>query len=164
MILNDVGPEVAPKGSKRISSYVGQARTGRQLGRGRCSRRAATYGLAWPDCDGRGLARASRGAATREVDGVPRLDDGPDDRRGGARRAGRAAPDLWPVFAALQPIPTLALRGALSDVLSPRRPSTAWRARSPTSCASTVAQRGHPPMLDEPDSVAAIDSFLARLD
>jgi hypothetical protein len=27
----------------------------------------------------------------------------------------------------------------------------------------TVAQRGHPPMLDEPDSVAAIESFLAQL-
>jgi len=28
----------------------------------------------------------------------------------------------------------------------------------------TVAKRGHPPMLDEPDSIAAIESFLARLD
>jgi hypothetical protein len=27
----------------------------------------------------------------------------------------------------------------------------------------TVAQRGHPPMLDEHDSVAAIESFLTRL-
>jgi hypothetical protein len=27
----------------------------------------------------------------------------------------------------------------------------------------TIARRGHPPMLDEPEAVAAIDSFLAQL-
>jgi hypothetical protein len=27
----------------------------------------------------------------------------------------------------------------------------------------TVARRGHPPLLDEPESLAAIDAFLSRL-
>ena len=37
-------------------------------------------------------------------------------------------------------------------------------AEKPDLVRVTVAGRGHPPMLDEPDSVAAIDAFLARLD
>ena len=53
-----------------------------------------------------------------ELDGVPRL--AMDPMIGEAVRAAPAgaAPDLWPMFGALKPIPTLALRGALSDVLS----------------------------------------------
>jgi len=97
------------------------------------------------------------------VDGVPRL--AMDPMIGEAVRAAPAgaAPDLWPVFAALKPIPTLALRGALSDVLSQETFDRMAREK-PDLLRVTVAKRGHPPMLDEPDSVAAIESFLARLD
>jgi len=60
-------------------------------------------------------------------------------------------------------IPTLALRGAISDVLSPQT-FDRMATEKPDLVRVTVAGRGHPPMLDEPDSVAAIDAFLARLD
>jgi pimeloyl-ACP methyl ester carboxylesterase len=73
-----------------------------------------------------------------------------------------AAPDLWPVFGALKPIPTLALRGVLSDVLSQSTFDRMGREK-PDLVRVAVAKRGHPPMLDEPDSVSAIESFLARL-
>jgi pimeloyl-ACP methyl ester carboxylesterase len=67
------------------------------------------------------------------------------------------------VFGALKPIPTLALRGAISDVLSQDTFDRMGREK-PDLVRVTVAGRGHPPLLDEPDSVAAIDAFLARLD
>jgi pimeloyl-ACP methyl ester carboxylesterase len=73
-----------------------------------------------------------------------------------------AAPDLWPVFGALKPVPVLALRGEISDVLSTETFERMGREK-PDLVRVTVARRGHPPMLDEPDSVAAIESFLSRL-
>jgi pimeloyl-ACP methyl ester carboxylesterase len=73
-----------------------------------------------------------------------------------------AAPDLWPVYAALAPVPTLAIRGELSDVLSEATFERMAREK-PDLERLTVARRGHPPLLDELESVAAIDDFLARL-
>ena len=63
----------------------------------------------------------------------------------------------------MKPLAMLALRGALSDVLSQETFDRMAREK-PDLVRVTVARRGHPPMLDESDSVAAIESFLARLD
>jgi pimeloyl-ACP methyl ester carboxylesterase len=161
VILNDVGPEVAPEGLKRISTYVGKSPQVSNWAEA-AAQAKATYGLAWPgatDEDWMNLARRSY----TEVDGTPRL--AMDPMIGEAVRAAPAgaAPDLWPVFGALQPIPTLAMRGAISDVLS-QQTFDRMAAEKPDLVRVTVAGRGHPPMLDEPDSVAAIDAFLARLD
>jgi len=161
VILNDVGPEVAAEGLKRISTYVGKSAPVSSWAEA-AEQARSTYGLAWPDAtdaDWLGFARRSYTI----VDGVPRL--AMDPMIGEAVRAAPAgaAPDLWPVFGALKPIPTLALRGALSDVLSQETFDRMAREK-PDLVRVTVAQRGHPPMLDEPDSVAAIESFLARLD
>ncbi len=161
VVLNDVGPEVAAEGLKRISTYVGKSAPVGSWDEAAAQARN-TYGLAWPDAtDADWLAFARR--SYTEVGGVPRL--AMDPMIGEAVRAAPAgaAPDLWPVFGALKPIPTLALRGAISDVLSEGTFDRMAREK-PDLVRVTVAQRGHPPMLDEPDSVAAIESFLARLD
>ena len=73
-----------------------------------------------------------------------------------------AAPDLWPLYAALQPVPTLALRGATSDILSVAT-FDRMQHEKPDLVRVEVPQRGHTPLLDEPASVAAIDDFLARV-
>jgi pimeloyl-ACP methyl ester carboxylesterase len=160
-ILNDVGPEVAAEGLKRISSYVGKSGPVSNWADAAAQARA-TYGLAWPDAtDADWLAFARR--SYTEVDGVPRL--AMDPMIGEAVRAAPAgaAPDLWPVFGALKPVPTLALRGAISDILSQETFDRMAREK-PDLVRVTVAGRGHPPMLDEPDSVRAIEDFLARID
>ncbi len=160
VILNDVGPEVAPEGLQRIAQYVGRHAPVGSWAEAAAQARA-TYGLALPDLgDDDWLAMARR--AYVEVDGVPRLDV--DPMIGEAVRAAPAgaAPDLWPIFAALGPIPTLAIRGALSDVLSVGTFERMAREK-PDLERLTVARRGHPPLLDEPECVAAIDDFLARL-
>jgi pimeloyl-ACP methyl ester carboxylesterase len=161
VILNDVGPEVAPEGLKRISTYVGKSPQVSNWAEA-AAQAKATYGLAWPDATDEDWMNLARRSYT-EVDGVPRL--AMDPMIGEAVRAAPAgaAPDLWPVFGALQPIPTLALRGAISDVLS-QQTFDRMATEKPDLVRVTVAGRGHPPMLDEPDSVAAIDAFLARLD
>lgn len=157
VILNDIGPEVAPEGQGRISSYVGKAAPVRTWAEAAAQSRA-TSGLAWPDATDEDWSRIAR-RVYREVDGVPQLDM--DRMIGEAVRAAPsgAAPDLWPVFAALKPIPVLALRGATSDVLSQATFDRMAREK-PDLERVTVAGRGHAPTLDEPECVAAIDAFL----
>ena len=57
---------------------------------------------------------------------------------------------------------SLALRGAHSDLLSAATFERMGR-EVPNMVAVTVANRGHAPQLDEPDSVRAIDAFLSGL-
>ena len=157
-VLNDVGPEIAPEGLQRIAQYVGRHAPVRNWEEA-IAQAQSTYGLALPD-----LSRADWQALARrsyiEVDGVPRLDM--DPMIGEAVRAAPAgaAPDLWPVYAALAPLPVLALRGALSDVLSEATFERMAREK-PDLRRLSVARRGHPPLLDEPECLAAIEDFLS---
>lgn len=160
VILNDVGPEVAPEGLQRIAQYVGRHTPVGSWAEAAAQARS-TYGLALPDLsDDDWLAFARRSYV--EVDGVPRLDM--DPMIGEAVRAAPsgAAPDLWPIYAALGPLPALAIRGELSDVLSEATFDRMAREK-PDLERLTVPRRGHPPLLDEPECVAAIEEFLARL-
>ncbi|HEX3845052.1 MAG TPA: alpha/beta hydrolase [Steroidobacteraceae bacterium] len=84
--------------------------------------------------------------------------------RPGIGEALRAAPvgDLWPVFARLHAIPMLVIHGALSDILSAGTIARMQR-KKPDLERVTVGNRGHVPLLDEPEALTAIDRFLARL-
>ena len=160
VVLNDVGPEVAPEGLQRIAAYVGR-HTPVTSWTEAAEQVRSTYGLALPGLgDEEWLAFARR--SYTEVGGVPRLDM--DPMIGEAVRAApaAAAPDLWPLFAALRPVPTLAIRGEISDVLSVQT-FDRMAAEKPDLERLTVPGRGHPPLLDEPECVAAIDAFLSRL-
>lgn len=161
LVLNDVGPEIDPKGLERIRSYTGTLpavgtwdEAIRQL--------RAVYGNAW-----RGLSEEMwpvlvRRSYRADASGVPVLDC--DPRVGDAIRAAPPVPGgaLWPVFARLHSLPMLVIRGALSDIL---RESTLERMQreKPDLEQVTVGDRGHVPLLDEPAALDAIDSFLARL-
>jgi pimeloyl-ACP methyl ester carboxylesterase len=70
--------------------------------------------------------------------------------------------DMWPLFRALAAKPLLVVRGALSELLSA---ATVERMREAAPAAEfvEVPHVGHAPMLDEPEALAAIDSFLANL-
>ena len=119
------------------------------------------YGVAMPDAsDADWLAFAER--SYTEVNGVPVLDVDPGVGEAVRAAPAGAAPDLWPLYAALKPVPTLAIRGELSDVLSVAAFDRMQREK-PDLRRLTVARRGHPPLLDEPECVAAIDEFLAGL-
>lgn len=159
-VLNDVGPEIAPEGLQRISQYVGRAEPVRSWEEAAAQTRA-TYGLALPDLgDHDWLVHARRSYV--EVDGVPRLDMDPMIGEAVRNAPAAAAPDLWTVFGALAPLPVLALRGELSDVLSAGTFERMGREK-PDLRRVTVPRRGHVPLLDEPECVAAIDEFLATV-
>lgn len=160
VILNDIGPEVSPAGLARIASYVGR-NTPVGTWDEAVAQARATYGVSMPEAsDAEWIAFARR--SYTDVDGVPRLDM--DPMIGEAFRAAPAgaAPDLWPVYSSLRPIPTLALRGALSDVLSVET-FERMAHEKPDLRRLTVTGRGHPPLLDEPECIVAIDDFLATV-
>jgi pimeloyl-ACP methyl ester carboxylesterase len=156
-ILNDIGPEVDPTGAQRIASYVGRHPPVRNWADAAAQMRDM-YQVAMPDADDDDWAAFARRSYT-EVDGVPRLDVDPGIGEAVRAAPAGAAPDLWPAFAALRALPVLAIRGELSDVLSVATFDRMAREK-PDLQRVTVARRGHPPLLDEPECVASINAFL----
>ena len=159
-ILNDVGPEVDPVGLARIASYVGRFPPAHTWDDAVALVRA-TYEFALPgltDEQWRDYARRSY----TDVDGSPRLDMDPMIGEAVRSAPAAAAPDLWPVFRTLGPVPTLVLRGATSDILS-QATLDRMQAEKPDLVRVEVPNRGHVPLLDEPEAVSAIEAFLARL-
>lgn len=161
VLLNDVGPEVDPAGLERIRSYVGQ---GRSFPTWMHAARALqeTQGPAFPGyAIADWLAMAKRCMVLGSNDRI-HFDYDMKIAEPFAEPQGVAGVDLWPGIAALKNVPSLLLRGELSDVLAPdvhRRMATML----PLAEAVTVPQVGHAPMLDEPEAVAAIDRLLARV-
>jgi pimeloyl-ACP methyl ester carboxylesterase len=161
MVLNDVGPEIDPVGLERIRGYAGKlppvenwADAAAQL--------QAVFGSAWRDLPPDAWLTLARRSYREDAAGRPVLDV--DPKVGEAMRASpSAAPELWPVFRALTGIPALVIRGALSDILSERVLARMQREKSDL-VTLTVANRGHVPLLDEPECLAAIDHFLAGLE
>jgi pimeloyl-ACP methyl ester carboxylesterase len=163
VVLNDIGPEIDPTGAARIQSYAGRLPPVRTWDDA-AAQMKMTFGLAMPDySDERWLAFA-RQSFNEGDDGIPRL--AADPKIGDAIRSIPTPPGatqaMWLAFGHLRAIPALALRGAHSDLLSAATFERMQR-EVPSLRAVTVANRGHAPQLDEPDSLRAIDTFLSGL-
>ena len=160
LVLNDVGPEVDPKGIERIKSYTGLLPPVRTWDEAIKQFRAVN-GSAWPDLPDESWSALVHRSYRADASGAPVLDC--DPRVGDALRAAAAGPgDLWPLFARLQSIPMLVIHGALSDILSVSTLDRMQREK-PDLERVTVGNRGHVPLLDEPHVLPMIDRFLARL-
>jgi pimeloyl-ACP methyl ester carboxylesterase len=165
VILNDIGAEIDARGLDRIAAFVG-----REIPFVNWDEAAAalkrSYGAMFPNVtDARW--REFAGAIYRETDGKivpdydPRLGEAMREA-GNSGRAQSANVDLWPLFAALNEIPALVLRGENSDLLSAATLAK-MRGAKPDLAFATVKDRGHAPFLDESEAVAAIDAFLAAI-
>jgi pimeloyl-ACP methyl ester carboxylesterase len=161
IVLNDIGPEVDPAGLARIRGYAGQLPPVRTWAEA-VAQLQSVYSHAWPGLDDATWLRLARRSYRENANGNPVLDCDPGV--GNALRSAPAQPaDLWPLWAAVGPVPALAIRGELSDILSPATFERMQREKADL-VRQTVARRGHVPLLDEPDCLPAIDAFLARLD
>jgi pimeloyl-ACP methyl ester carboxylesterase len=159
MVLNDMGPEVDPVGLERIKGYAGRLPPPKNWGDAIAQTRSM-FGNAWPNLSADRWATLTRRAYRENENGVPAVDA--DPMIGEVLRAApAAAANLWPYWKALSGIPTLAIRGAQSDILSTGT-FARMKAENPELKQLEVAQRGHAPLLDEPECVAAIDAFLAQ--
>ena len=160
VVLNDIGPEIDPVGAARIKAYAGKLPPVRSWDEAVAQLRVV-FGAAWPGLSDDTWARLARRSYREDATRTPLLEC--DPKVGEALRAApAAASDLWPLWAQLGTLPVLAIRGALSDILSASTFARMQREK-PDLVPLTVAARGHVPLLDEPECLAAIDAFLARV-
>lgn len=161
VVLNDVGPVLEPVGIARIGTYVGQVKSLPDWNAAAEATRAVNA-QAFPDYGPADWLKMARRLYV-EKNGSVIADYDPaiaaPFKNGGASQP---APDLWPLFRALKPLPVLAIRGALSDILSAETLARMGEEHGRMH-SLTLANRGHAPSLDEPESRAAIARFLSNL-
>ena len=159
VVLNDVGPEVAPAGLQRLAGYVGLEPAAASWSEA-AARLQALHGAAFADFTDEDWLASAQNACREDASG--RIVADYDPRIGAAFRARLNEPiDLWPFWAVLGDMPVLLLQAGLSDILTA---ATAERmlAVKPDLERITVPGRGHAPTLGEPLVTAALDTFLAR--
>ena len=159
-ILNDIGPQVSPEGLARIAAYSGQpVDTPTWAAAAAYARLNNAIALPhYTDADWDAFARRAFRDGT---EGSPVLDYDPDIavpmRAAGAKAL---APNLWPYFRKLaRKRPTLLIRGGTSDLLGADIAAKMQKA-APEMRYAEIPDIGHAPMLDEPESKAAIFEFL----
>jgi pimeloyl-ACP methyl ester carboxylesterase len=164
VVLNDVGPELNPSGAQRIYSYAGALPPVSNWEQAQAQMQAI-FSVALPDLSLQQWRDFTEASFLVDECGVPQR--ACDPRISELLRVVSAAPGLlpgmWLAFAALRAIPTLTLRGALSDLLSSKIFAHMQR-EHPQMLAVTVPNRGHAPILNEPESLTAIDRFLDGID
>ena len=160
VVLNDIGPQVEPAGLERIRSYAGRAPPVASWAQAIAQVRSI-YAEAWPGLSEARWEKIAHASYRADAHGVPQADADARIAEPLRANAAAAAPDLWPLWETLAALPVLAIRGAHSDILSA---ATLERMqRKPHVSSLTVAARGHAPLLDEPEVLAAIDAFLKTI-
>lgn len=161
-LLNDVGPTLDEGGLDRIRSYVG-------VGQSHPTWVHAARAL--QDANGDVYPAYSLEQWIAMAKRLYRLNNGGrvvldyDMKIAEPIRAmsSESGVDMWPVMQAFRGIPTLLLRGERSDLLNAATAQRMVADIGEGAELTTVAGVGHAPVLDEPESAAAIDRLLARV-
>lgn len=161
-VLNDIGAVVELKGLLRIKGYVGRTLPEGTSWEALAAAMAHVNGAEYPRLDAAGWDRFAR-RLFRDVGGRPALDyDQELTRTLAAVDAATPMPDLWRQFEALAGVPTLVVRGSLSDLLS-RETVAEMAARHPRFESFEVADEGHAPLFDDAVSQDALIAYLDRV-
>jgi pimeloyl-ACP methyl ester carboxylesterase len=161
-MINDIGPVLVERGLERIRGYVGRSQswpTWLHAARHFQEMLGDVY-PGWPL--EQWLVHAKRvckltpnGRITFDYD--MRIAE-PFKIPGGATGF-----DLWQAFEGLNGVPSLVVRGEISDLLDEATVARMLE-QNPTMEAVTVPAVGHAPTLDEPEAVSAIEDLLARVE
>jgi pimeloyl-ACP methyl ester carboxylesterase len=158
LILNDVGPAIAPGAVSRILTYAGTPPAFATLPELEQYFRTiyAPFGIA-TDAGWQKLAETS---ARRLPDGrlTPHYD--PQIAAVLGRQAATVTGDAWPLYDQIT-AKTLLLRGAVSDLLSVETAAEMTR-RGPKARRIDMPGIGHAPALDTVEQIALIAAFLAE--
>lgn len=158
VVLNDIGPEIDPAGVARIRKYVGKPVALADFDAA-AARLEELFGDAYPDLAPEAWRAMAECMFRPGDDGRPVLDY--DLAIARAFEEAEPAGDMWPLFGALENIPTMVIHGRRSDLLSAATVDKMVAAK-PDLIRVEVPNRGHVPLLDEPECAAALDQFLAR--
>ncbi|MGY6552582.1 MAG: alpha/beta fold hydrolase [Erythrobacter sp.] len=162
VVMNDIGPEIAPAGLERIAGYVGQGgsyptwiHAARNL--------AEVHGAAFPDYDLDQWLEMAKRTMVITQNGRISYDYDMAIAEPLANPGNAAPPDLWPAFEALRGVPMVLVRGELSDLLTAETVQR-MAASNPAMRLVTVPQVGHAPTLEEPEALGAIGALLAEVE
>jgi pimeloyl-ACP methyl ester carboxylesterase len=159
LVLNDVGPELDPRGLARIKTYVGQMPAPDTWADAAAIQRRLHGGQFTGLGDDAWEAFARLTYA--DDNGAPRADY---DAKGIAATFAGVEPDqpaatLWKEFAALQSLPMQVIHGANSDLLTPAIVKKMREAASQIDVVE-VAGEGHPPQLAGAAVLGKITAFI----
>jgi len=155
VLLNDIGPVIAPEGIAAINTYLGRPPPFKTYAEA-AEIRAKLPGFTdvpadrWL-ADTHNLFDATETGLTLNYD--PKL------RQNFDATNGQPLPDLWPLFDALTDLPIALIRGENSNIL-PAETAAEMQRKRPDMIFTTVPDRGHVPFLDEPESINVINTFL----
>jgi pimeloyl-ACP methyl ester carboxylesterase len=157
-LINDIGPVVDMDGIERIAAYVGKPAVFSNWDE-LIDRTSARAGDVYPDFDRAAWDRFVRRMAVEE-NGQIRFDY--DMRIADNFESATSAPDIWPLYQALDGRPVTVLRGELSDLLSAEVAAQMATAIGDVEVV-TIPRVGHAPSFDEPESIAALERLLDRV-
>lgn len=157
--LNDIGPELDPKGLDVIMGY---------LGRNPAYANHAEMAAEMPKImagfdsvpDNRWLEEVRK--QYQETPRGLQITYDPKLRDAVIEAGAIEAPDLWPFFDALAGLPTAVIRGENSDLLSASTLAEMHR-RRPDLIWADVPDRAHIPFLDEPEAVEVLTRWTSAL-
>ncbi|MFK7830067.1 MAG: alpha/beta fold hydrolase [Congregibacter sp.] len=162
IVINDIGPELDPVGLDRIKNYVGKSRDIRSWDDAVAQTREINE-TAFPKYSDDEWLRFTHGLY-HETNGVPELAyDAAISKPFLEDESNAVPPDLWPLFENMLSIPLLLVRGELSDILALDCVER-MQSMAPDMQFAQIPDRGHAPMLDEPQAVSAINAFFAGID
>ena len=158
-LLNDIGPKIDSAGVERIMGYVGKASSFASWADAITEMSARNFDV-YPDYGPAEWERYVRRVMREDGSGSIVFDY--DMAIAGNFESAASAPEIWPLYQALDGRPVTILRGEMSDLLSAQ---VATRMASELADVElvTVPRVGHAPSLDEPESMAALDRLLARV-
>lgn len=157
--FNDVGPVLSDTGLDEIAAFIGrdpQVSTLREAADGLKTKLAGFDNVPsgrWYEDASRFFKQSSKGL---KITYDPALRDSFLAARTGG------AIDLWPLFDAMSDLPLALIRGQNSTLLSIET-AREMQARRPDLIFADVPDRGHVPWLDEPDALAALNSWIEQL-
>lgn len=160
VVMNDVGPEINPAGLARIQEYTGRLQPVGNWDEA-AQQAKETYGQFLPGLSDEDFMRLARRGFREDENGVPRLDFDANIGRA-VREVGPQKGDPWALFDALETTPTILLWGLMSDILT-EDIVLKMKARKADIGVVSVPDRGHVPLLDEPECHTAIDEFIQRV-
>lgn len=160
-VINDIGPDVHAAGLARVKAAAGNLDKVEDFAQAVVQTRSC-YEVAFPDWTADQWSWYTETTYQRTSDG--QYDLNYDRNIGHAVRQGVSdlRQDPWHLFDGLLKIPTLLLRGELSDILT-EEIALKMRQRKPDLHIATVPNRGHAPLLDEPEAINAISRFMAEI-
>ncbi|HEY0027607.1 MAG TPA: alpha/beta hydrolase [Allosphingosinicella sp.] len=161
-VINDIGPVLETRGLDKIRGYVGRSQNWPTwLHAARAI--AEAQGDRYPDYKIEHWIAYAKRLCKLTPNGRVVFDYDMRIAEPFKVPGGEAGFDMWEAWRGLAGVPTLLLRGELSDLLS-KETEQRMKAEVPALETVTVPRVGHAPTLDEPAAADAIEAFLERVE